>query len=36
MRAVLQAQPYDMLQPQTYDQWKDMIVTFDPRQMFNG
>ncbi len=36
MRAVLQAQPYDMLQPSTYDQWKDMIVTFDPRQMFNG
>lgn len=36
MRAVLQAQPYDMLRPQTYDQWKDMIVTFDPRQMFNG
>ena len=36
MRAVLQGQPYDMLQPSTYDQWKDMIVTFDPRQMFNG
>ncbi|MGX9389936.1 protein TolA [Nitrobacteraceae bacterium UC4446_H13] len=36
MRAVLQAQPYDMLRPATYDQWKDMIVTFDPRQMFNG
>lgn len=36
MRAVLQAQPYDMLQPGTYEQWKDMIVTFDPRQMFNG
>lgn len=36
MRAVLQAQPYDMLRPQTYEQWKDMIVTFDPRQMFNG
>jgi colicin import membrane protein len=36
MRAVLQGQPYDMLQPSTYDQWKDMIVTFDPRQIFNG
>jgi colicin import membrane protein len=36
MRAVLQAQPYDMLRPATYEQWKDMIVTFDPRQMFNG
>jgi colicin import membrane protein len=36
MRAVLEAQPYDMLRPATYDQWKDMIVTFDPRQMFHG
>jgi colicin import membrane protein len=36
VRAVLEAQPYDMLRPSTYDQWKDMIVTFDPRQMFNG
>ncbi len=36
LRAVLQAQPFDMLQPATYEQWKDMIVTFDPRQMFRG
>lgn len=36
MRAVLQGQPYDMLRPATYDQWKDMIVTFDPRQMFRS
>jgi colicin import membrane protein len=36
MRAVLQGQPYDMLQPATYEQWKDMIVTFDPRQMFRS
>ncbi|WP_184262445.1 protein TolA [Rhodopseudomonas rhenobacensis] len=36
MRAVLQGQPYDMLQAGTYDQWKDMIVTFDPRQMFRS
>ncbi|HEY0331760.1 MAG TPA: protein TolA [Rhodopseudomonas sp.] len=36
MRAVLQGQPYDMLQPGSYDQWKDMIVTFDPRQMFRS
>ncbi|MFZ5732503.1 MAG: protein TolA, partial [Pseudomonadota bacterium] len=36
LRAVLQAQPFDMLQPATYEQWKDMIVTFDPRQMFQG
>lgn len=36
VRAVLQGQPFDMLRPATYEQWKDMIVTFDPRQMFNG
>lgn len=36
LRAVLQGQPYDMLQAATYDQWKDMIVTFDPRQMFHS
>jgi outer membrane biosynthesis protein TonB len=36
MRAVLQGQPYDMLQSATYEQWKDMIVTFDPRQMFRS
>jgi len=36
MRAVLQGQPYDMLRTETYEQWKDMIVTFDPRQMFRS
>jgi outer membrane biosynthesis protein TonB len=36
MRAVLQGQPFDMLQAATYEQWKDMIVTFDPRQMFHS
>ncbi len=36
MRAVLQGQPFDMLQAATYDSWKDMIVTFDPRQMFRS
>jgi hypothetical protein len=36
MRAVLQGQPYDMLHANTYDQWKDMIVTFDPRDMFRS
>lgn len=36
VRAVLQGQPYDMLRTETYDQWKDMIVTFDPRQMFRS
>ncbi len=35
-RAVLQGQPFEMLQTATYDQWKDMIVTFDPREMFRS
>lgn len=36
LRAVLAGQPFDMLQTATYDQWKDMIVTFDPREMFHS
>jgi hypothetical protein len=31
-RAVLQAQPFDMLSPTTYDTWNDIEVTFDPRE----
>jgi outer membrane biosynthesis protein TonB len=33
MRAVLRGQPYDMLRPEHYDLWKDIEVTFDPRDM---
>ena len=36
MRALLQCQPYTMLKPEHYDQWKDMQITFDPRDMFGG
>jgi outer membrane biosynthesis protein TonB len=36
VRAVLQAQPYDMLSPATYDQWKEMDINFDPREVFGG
>lgn len=36
VRAVLQGQPYNMLRDETYDQWSDIIVTFDPRQMFRS
>lgn len=32
-RAVIQCQPY-RLPPQKYDAWKDVQVTFDPRQLF--
>ena len=36
VRAVFQAQPFDMLRPEHYDTWKDIEVTFDPRDMFRG
>jgi hypothetical protein len=36
LRAVFQAQPYDMLSPSTYDQWKEMDINFDPREVFGG
>jgi outer membrane biosynthesis protein TonB len=36
VRAVFQAQPFDMLKPDHYDTWKDIEVTFDPKDMFGG
>lgn len=36
LRAVAQGQPFDMLKPEHYDVWKDIEVTFDPREMFGG
>jgi colicin import membrane protein len=36
LRAVMRAQPYDMLKIEHYDTWKDIEVTFDPREMFGG
>ena len=36
VRAVLQAQPYDMLSPVTYDLWKEMDINFNPREVFGG
>jgi colicin import membrane protein len=35
-RALLQCQPYTMLKPEHYEMWKDMEITFDPREMFGG
>jgi hypothetical protein len=35
MRAVMQCQPYRM-PAEKYDQWRDMLLTFDPRQMYGG
>lgn len=36
IRAVFRAQPYNMLRKETYETWKDIEVTFDPRDMFRG
>ena len=36
MRAVYRGQPYDMLKPEHYELWKDIEVTFDPRDMVRG
>jgi outer membrane biosynthesis protein TonB len=37
VRAIFRGQPFDMLRPQTYETWKDIEVTFDPRDMlFRG
>jgi outer membrane biosynthesis protein TonB len=33
-RAVLQCQPYTMLHKETYDQWKDLELAFNLREMF--
>jgi membrane protein involved in colicin uptake len=35
-RAVIRGQPYDMLKPEHYEQWKDIEITFDPRDMLRG
>ena len=36
IRALFQGQPFDMLSPKTYDLWKEIEITFDPRDMFRG
>ena len=35
-QAVNRAQPFTMLKPEHYEQWKDIIVTFDPQAIFGG
>src|SRR5262245_52929977 len=32
-RAINRGQPYDMLRPENYELWKDIEITFDPRDM---
>ena len=33
-RAVLGCQPFTMLRAENYEKWKDIEITFDPREMF--
>ena len=35
-RAILTCQPFTMLRPDHYQHWKDIEITFDPREMFGG
>jgi colicin import membrane protein len=32
-RAISRGQPFDMLRPDNYELWKDIEITFDPRDM---
>ncbi|EJN12507.1 hypothetical protein PMI42_04165 [Bradyrhizobium sp. YR681] len=36
IRAVLQGQPYMMLRTETYELWRDVIIDFDPSEMFRS
>jgi colicin import membrane protein len=35
-RAILTCQPFTMLRPEHYEQWKDLDIVFDPLEMFGG
>jgi outer membrane biosynthesis protein TonB len=35
-RAIMTCQPFTMLRPEHYQVWKDIEITFDPRDMFGG
>lgn len=35
-RALLLCQPFTMLKPEHYDQWKDIEVKFDPQELLGG
>jgi colicin import membrane protein len=36
VRAIFRGQPFTMLNPANYDTWKDVEITFDPRDMIRG
>ncbi|MBS7540175.1 energy transducer TonB [Ancylobacter lacus] len=36
IRAIFRGQPFDMLSPSKYEAWKDIEITFDPRDIVRG
>ena len=36
IRALYRGQPFEMLQPEHYELWREMEITFDPREMSPG
>jgi outer membrane biosynthesis protein TonB len=36
VRAVLTGQPFDMLKPEHYESWKEIELTFDPKDMYRS
>jgi outer membrane biosynthesis protein TonB len=36
IRALHRGQPFDMLSPGSYELWKEIEITFDPRDMYRG
>jgi hypothetical protein len=36
LRGVRRCAPYSFMPPLKYEAWKDVIVDFDPRDMFRG
>ena len=36
LRALYRGQPYDMLSPANFEIWRDVEITFDPREMLRG
>jgi outer membrane biosynthesis protein TonB len=36
VRALFRGQPFDMLKPEHYEQWKEIEINFDPRYMIRG
>jgi colicin import membrane protein len=35
-RAVLLCQPFTMLKPEHYEQWKDLTLDFNPHELLGG